>query len=376
MRLSFLDPLYAAEGPVASVCLDTSRDIDDPDRAIELRWRHAREKLAAEGADRATLSALGGGVGADRDVDGPHGQALFAADGQVLLAQELPRPPERDTARYSRLPDAMPLAVQRAPDISYLAVVISREGPADAGPGAGPSGEADSVVASLQAGRWPASTVAPQPVSSYAMPAAQWQQGAVRVTEAAERAVRDHGSEVIVVWAQQGDPWPRGVFVNRLPPELHERVITVDGEEPPRAAPGRALLEQDLANLLDGRLGDRDRTHFDRYLAQRSRHRASCEGMAAAVRALQRGQVQALFVNDQPGPSPARLWTGPEPTHIALSAEELEAFGAPAVAQEPADALLIRAAAHTGAELVVVPYEELALDDGVGALLRYTTPAP
>ncbi|MEU5524505.1 hypothetical protein ABZ759_28560 [Streptomyces sp. NPDC047860] len=374
MKLSFLDPLYAVEGPVASVFLDTSRDIDDPDRAIELRWRHARDKLAAEGADRATLSALGDAVGADREVDGPHGQALFAADGRLLLAQVLPRPPARDTARYSRLPDVMPLVMQLAPDIPYLVVVITREGLTGAD-GAAPL-EAGSIVVTLQGGRWPASTVAPQPVSSYAIPAAQWQQGAARVTETAEQAVRDNGSEVIVVWAQRGDAWPKGVFVNRLPPELQSRVVTVEGEEPPRAAPGRSLLEQDLANLLGTRLGDRDRTLFDRYLAQRSRHGDSSEGMAAVVRALQRGQVQALLVNDQPGLSSARLWTGPEPTHIALSEEELKAFGVPSVAQGPADSLLIRAAARTDAELVVVPHEELALKDGIGALLRYTTPAP
>ncbi|MDW6057428.1 hypothetical protein SAZ11_04315 [Streptomyces sp. FXJ1.4098] len=50
MRLSFLEPLYKQPGPFASVYLDTSRDsaIEDPDAAIELRWRHLRDALLSE----------------------------------------------------------------------------------------------------------------------------------------------------------------------------------------------------------------------------------------------------------------------------------------------------------------------------------------
>lgn len=70
---------------------------------------------------------LADAVGADGDVAGRHGQALFAAAGELLLAQVLPRSPARDTGRYGRILDAMPLAVQHAPDIAYLAVVICRE---------------------------------------------------------------------------------------------------------------------------------------------------------------------------------------------------------------------------------------------------------
>ncbi|WP_406368141.1 hypothetical protein [Streptomyces sp. NBC_01546] len=39
MRLQFLTPLCARPGPIASVRLDTSREIDAPDRAVDLGWR-------------------------------------------------------------------------------------------------------------------------------------------------------------------------------------------------------------------------------------------------------------------------------------------------------------------------------------------------
>ncbi|WP_449345028.1 hypothetical protein [Streptomyces narbonensis] len=53
MRLSFLEPLYAEPGPYASVYLDTSRDVERPEREIALRWERLRESLSRQGADRA-----------------------------------------------------------------------------------------------------------------------------------------------------------------------------------------------------------------------------------------------------------------------------------------------------------------------------------
>ncbi|MFE6286470.1 hypothetical protein [Streptomyces sp. NPDC057877] len=367
-------------GPVAGVYLDTSRDIDDPDRAVELRWRQLRRALEAEGADSATLAALEGMVGADREVDGRHGQALFAAGGEPVLARVLPRPPGRDTARYGRTPDAMPLAVRHAPDIAYLAVLIGRERLPESGsrePAATASpDEEDTVVAYLQAGRWPMSAVAPRPVASYGFPVDQWQRAAGRVTDAAGELARVHHAEVVVVWAQRDDAWSRGVFVNRLSPGLRDRLITVEGETLPHAAPGRALLEERLASLLDGRLGERDRAQVDRYLAQRARDAEASEGLAATVGAAQRGQVQALLVNEEHGLAARRLWAGPGPGQLALSREELDAFGVPSAHEEPADSLLVRAAVGTGAELIVVPSEEVSLADGTGVLLRYGAVTP
>ncbi|MET9176405.1 hypothetical protein ABZX64_36090 [Streptomyces misionensis] len=68
-----------------------------------------------------------------------------------------------------------------------------------------------------------------------------------------------------------------------------------------------------------------------------------------------------------------RLWTGPEPTQIAFSHDGLAVYGARSAEEEAADALLLRAAVRTGAELVVVPRAEPPLQDGAGAVLRYST---
>jgi hypothetical protein len=126
VKLTFLDPLYATRGPYASVYLDTSRYIDDPDKAIGLRWRHLRDELTAQGADAAGIAALAEAVGDDREISGRHGQAIFATHGRLVLKEELPQSPVRDSACYGAVPDAMPLAIQHAPDIPYAAVTVHR----------------------------------------------------------------------------------------------------------------------------------------------------------------------------------------------------------------------------------------------------------
>jgi hypothetical protein len=367
VKLSFLDPLYAAPGPLAGIYLDTSRDIDDPDKAVELRWRHLWNELMDQGTDSATVSALGKAVGTDSDVPGRHGQALFAAHGRLVLAQELPEPPVRDTARYGDIPDAMPLAVQHAPDIPYVAVEVSREDR---------DGDAPEVMARLEAGRWPMSRVAPEPRLDRRFPARQWHEGAAGLAEELDDLVHRSGAEVIVLGADAGQPWERGVLINRMPGALRERTVTVErGEGQPAAETGRALLEDELAKVLGGRLNQRDRMHIDMYQAQRARYPAISEGMEAAVAALQRGQAQALLVN-RPAEPTQRLWGGTRPTQIAQSADDLWVFGAPSVREEPAESALIRAVVGTGAELIVVPRDELPMDDGVGVLLRYTGAPP
>ncbi|MET7764034.1 hypothetical protein ABZS86_12945 [Streptomyces sp. NPDC005355] len=365
MKLSFLDPLYARPGPWASAYLDTSRDIEDPDKAIELRWRHLRESLSAQGADNATIAALHAAVGSDRDVSGRHGQALFAAHGRLALAEELPEPPAADSARVTSLPDVLPLVLQHAPDIPYVAVALSRV-----------FAETDlqeDVAVHFQAGRWPMSRVAPEPSLSHVGAARDWPQNAFAVAHEVENLRQWSDAETIVVRSGEGDVWLRGVLVNHLPKSTQQRVVTVPDRGRPMAEAGRALLEAELSEILWGTVNERDRTLMHRYLAQRARHPDTSEGMAAVLTALQRGQAHALLLN-RPVELPETLWTGPEPTHITLAEPDLHDLGVDFGQQEPAGAALVRALMGTGAELIVVPREELPLEGGVGALLRYHIP--
>lgn len=360
MKLTFLEPLYAEPGPVACVYLDTSRDIDDPQRAIDLRWRHLRETLAAQGADTPTLSVLAAEVGADEEVSGRHGQAIFAGHGRLILEEELPEPPVRDTARLDALPDAMPLAIQHAPDIPYAAVSLHRVQPEG-------DGGAQELEVDFQAGRWPTSRVAPPRRVHRRGPVDDWPRDAARIATELEDLANRSDVEFVVM---RGDSWARNTLFRRLPRHLCNRVVTVAGDGKEAVAPGRALLEDELGRLFEGQLSAWDQTRMETFLAQRAQHGNAVEGMTAVVSALQRGQASALLVNT-PAQFSRPLWAGPEPTQIALSPRELQSFGIPSPEEEPAGAALIRALVRTGAELVAVPRQRVPLEDGVGVLLRY-----
>lgn len=364
MRLSFLEPVYKEPGPFASVYLDTSRDaaIEDPDAAIALRWRRLREALESEGADADSVAAVAGTMGDDADVPGMHGQALFTAHGKLALQDELPDPPAHDTAHYGTLPDTMPLVVQHAPGIPYLAVRVHYTGrhTTDA-PG--------TVRVDAEAGTWPLTKVTPGEQLRNEVPVAEWPHVAERLGRQLEAVARRLGTEMLVL---AGDVWARGILARRLPRYLRGQIATVGGSTAPQ--PGRALMEQQLDGLFSGRMAAHDRELLGAFLAQRAHDGASAEGLVGTVSALQRGQVRALFLNNHPE-STLRLWVGPEPGQLALSEDELRSYGVRSVRAERADAALVRALVGTGAELVLVPERQLRLREGVGVLLRYADPS-
>ncbi|MFC9294505.1 hypothetical protein ACFTWH_14485 [Streptomyces sp. NPDC057011] len=365
MKLQFLGPLYAHPGPVASVCLDTSRDIDEPDRALDLRWRRLRRSLLAHDADEATVAALEAAVGSDREVAGRHGLAVFAAHGSLVLAERLPDPPERDSARFGMLPDALALALQRGPDIPYAALAVRRVHLAEA------AGGDEELQLDFETGRWPMSRVAPGARLHRRIPVEGWPKEAEQLLAELVAAVRAEALELVVL---AGDPWTVNSLMRSAPKKLLGNFVKLKDGHYRRPEPGRALMEEELGLLFEGRLSEHDRHQLDAYLGQHARHPEYVEGLAATVAAFQRGQARTLILN-RPVRFSRHLWVGTAPTQLALSGEDLNAFGLNYYWEEPAPgAALIRAAAGTQAELVAVPEEELPLEDGVAVLLRYTVP--
>ncbi|WP_405358824.1 hypothetical protein OG535_05545 [Kitasatospora sp. NBC_00085] len=359
MKLTFLGPLYARPGPYACAYVDTSRDLDEPDRAIDLRRRHLETELAAQGSDTATTGAVTHVVGTDRDIPGRHGQAVFAAHGRLALAEELPEPPPRDAARFTMVPDAMPLALQHAPDIPYAAVAVHRV----TRPGGSPTSE---LEVDLQAGRWPTARVAAAHLTRHRVAASEWRRAAVEVAEELAGLADRSEAEAIVV---SGDHWARNALTREIPMRLRKRIVAVDSDGWD-TDPERALMEDELAHLFRGRLSARDQAGTQRFLARRAHRSGAVEGLAATVTALRHGQAEAVLIND-PFDLDQQLWVGVAPEQLGLTQREMQALGIGSSWEVPADAALIRAIVGTGADLIVIPHDELPLDDGLGALLRY-----
>ena len=365
MKLAFLSPLYVRQGPFASVYLDTSQDVENPRRAIELRWRHLRHRLEAQGVDLPTVDAVARAVGAIGPVvPGPQGEAIFATHGRAVLVERLPLPPARDSARFAMLPDAMPLAVQHAPDIPYVAAVVRRV------PETGPRPSQQELEMHTQAGRWPTVRVAGGAPAVRRFPADQWPHDVVQAAAELAKLAADAAAETIVI---SGDAWARGVLAHNIPRHLRDRVNGVSTQGPVELA-GPVLLEQELDYLFQRRLTVDDQAGVDGFLARRARGTGVAEGLMEVIAALRAGQAAALLINGTMDPS-TRLWVGVAPRQLALSEEELRAYGVQPCWQEPADAALIRAVVGTRAELIVVRGVELSMTDGLGALLRYSSKA-
>jgi len=374
MDVSFLTPLYDALAPgpgsVASVYLDTTRAAESAAHEIELRWRRARDRLADQGADDRTLAALGEVVGAHEQVPGPSGQAVFAAGGRVLLDRVLPRPPRRQIARWSALPHVFPLVAQAPAVVPHVVVVADRVGGEVRA--VGPDRRevdvrhvsgSDQHLSKVGSGGWSHRRIQHTAEET-------WKANAGRVAEQVEDLVRAVGARVLVA---AGDVRAREKLREHLPSRAQEVLVEVE-EGGAAAGSDPEALDRALDRVLAEALARADGGVLARFEQERGQRDRAVEGLAATLGALRRAQVDTLVVVDDPS-ADEQLWIGPEPTLLGTAEQELRDLGVADPVQDRADAALVRAAVGTSAGLLVAASGQVAVEDGIGALLRYSDPA-
>jgi hypothetical protein len=365
MDLSFLRPLYERPaGTWCSVFLDVSRDKADAWTAVDLRWRGLAEPLREQGADQATLDAIGR---AAHDYRGSPGLALFGRDGEVALTVSLPRPPPRDNAAVCLLPHALPLARQLDMRVPWLRALVDRTG-ADlvAVPAAGTPRKARVTDE-----EYPSRKTAPGGWSQarYQRSAElSWDRTAARISDRAAELAGKVRARVLVV---AGDVRERNLVAERLSEELPKMplVKTEAGQRAGGADP--KPLEEATQEVVRAEASRLRGEVLDAYSRERGRDGAAVTGLPDVVSALRQGKVDALLVNPDQLPPDGRLWAGPEPVQIGLTDEELAEMGVRAPWAAHVDDILLRAAAATEADLLAVTADEAALTDGVGAHLRF-----
>ena len=193
MKLGFLRPLYEDYGDYVSVYLDVSRAAEDAARAIELRWRSARDRLTADGADRATLDAVAAAV--TDPANAAPGIAVFARRGTVAMRARLRAVPRREIARVAALPHVMPLLAQRPPRVPHLRVTANLAG-----------GEVLAVTATGRVrdewrahGGWPLHKSSEGQTSNQHGPEAEWDANARELaTHVASAATEVHAEHIVV----------------------------------------------------------------------------------------------------------------------------------------------------------------------------------
>lgn len=366
MNLEFLRPLYEdtpSSADWVSVYLDTTPSAESAGAELELRWRSARERLAADGAGKATLDVVEDALSSAEH--GERGQAVFAADGEVRLSAGLPSPPRREITRYSALPHVLPLLAQLPPRVPHIRVAATRAGaeilavPADGTARREAAGGQSWPVHKVSAGGW-----SEQRLQRSAEQA--WAENAKETAAAATVAADRVGAEFAVVG---GDIRERVTLLGLLPKRLRDDVVIVDREAAPDDPAFDEAADAEAARRIDAatraRL-DEFRVRMD--VADLTVRRAA-EGLPGTLAALREGLVQDVLLADDPS-SAATAWAGPGLTDAAATAEELDAGETGRPVRERADAVLSRAAACTSAGLFFVPPDAAPLRDEVGALLR------
>ena len=371
MDLGFLRPLFGEIGDYVSVYLDTDRAHENALQAIELRWLAARQRLAGAGASPDSLAAAAAVTGGPPSA---RGYAVFARAGAVALAGTLDAPPRREIARLAPLPHLMPLLAQRRPPIPHVRVSATRTGGEIVAVG-GTGGEWRDWVAGRQ---WP---VHKTPAGGWSQDRHQrsveetWAENAKALAAEVDAAAARVGAQHVIV---SGDVRARSLLLEHLATPLRGSAAVLPEEVDADS--------QAMTAAADGALSEwavsRCRERFDDWRT-RLAHGLAVEGLAPTMTALRDGQVSDLFLADDPS-STAPAWIGPGGSDLAASEQELLDRGVPAPARDRADAAIVRAVAHTDAELHFLPADLVDTGDpaacggiarprdGVCATLRFS----
>jgi hypothetical protein len=401
MDLAFLRSLYgetagAGEPGYVSVYLDTTPADGSARAELALRWRDARRRLVADGADEPTLDVIGHAVTAREHGIGGH--AAFARAGSLLLSRPLPEPPRREISRYAPLPHVMPLLAQQPRNVPHVRIAASHvggqvlafsgegmastEGTADPDSGGGSvpvASGAESVSATpaelseVRGEAWPVHKV--RTGGEWAQAHLQrsveetWAHNAREIAEVAVREAARVRAEFVVVG---GDVRERSMVADLLPPSLRETAVLVDREVAADSAEFARAAQAEAARL--GLEASRDR--LGEFRERMSRTGAgtgrAAEGLDATLTALRDGLAAGVLIDDDPS-SAALAWIGPGLADAATRPEQLAELGIGTPVRDRADAALARAAAGTGTALFFLPPGS-GLRDGVGALLRGPVP--
>ncbi|BCB91546.1 hypothetical protein Psuf_088590 [Phytohabitans suffuscus] len=189
-----------------------------------------------------------------------------------------------------------------------------------------------------------------------------WQRNTGDVAAAATELADAMGPDVLVL---AGDVRARQLLFDQLPTRWRDKAVVTDAGTRAAGADPEPLDEATTIAVAD--VADRrTRDAVDRFAAQEGLG----NGLAAVVTALQREQVEAVLIVDDPS-STDELWIGPHAPQLALDPAQLREMGVEEPILVRADAALVRAAAGTGAGLVLVGPGDADLRHGVGAVLRY-----
>ncbi|MEV0636635.1 Vms1/Ankzf1 family peptidyl-tRNA hydrolase [Streptomyces sp. NPDC050619] len=370
MDLAFLHPLYERAGPWASVYVDTSRHTEHTPHERHLAAVALSRDLAGQGADEETCRAVRDALEELRHSSEPHGRALFARAGEVVLDPPLARAPLADSAHWAPLPHTAPLLELAGEDPVCVVAYIDRKG-------------ADFELRSAL-GRQDAGTVAGRQHPVHRTSSLDWSErhfqlrventwehNAAEIADALAVCQEETRADLLIL---VGDDRERRAVHERLPQRLHDLVVEASH------GTGSRLLDAEVEQARAEHVRQRAERELERFLAAREpgddgRARA-VEGVPALIEAAREHRIDELLIRPDGPDAHREVWIGEEPDQLAVRRTDLAILGEQHSWSARADDALIRSAVATGAPALSVtpadgPTEAKAPVGGLGALLRW-----
>ncbi|GAA0652941.1 Vms1/Ankzf1 family peptidyl-tRNA hydrolase [Streptomyces thermocarboxydovorans] len=369
MDLAFLHPLYEHSGPWASVYVGTSRHTEDTPHERHLTARAMAGELAGQGADEATCRAVSHAIDELRHSSEPHGRAMFARGGEVVLDPPLARAPQRDQATWAPLPRVTPLLELAGEDPVCIVAYVDRKG-ADF--------ELRSALGRDDAGgvtgrQWPVHRTSSVDWSERHFQLRvenTWEHNAAEIADALAVSQEETGADLLIL---VGDDRERHEVRGRLPQRLHHLVVEASH------GAGSRLLGDDVDRARNEHVQAHAAAELERFLAARGRDDAggagAVEGVPALVEAAREHRIDELLIRPDGPDAHREVWIGEDPDQLAVRRTELKTLGEQRSWAARADDALVRSVVTTDAEALVVTLVPGLDDDtpvgGLGALLRW-----
>ncbi|WP_152546865.1 baeRF2 domain-containing protein [Amycolatopsis orientalis] len=358
--------MTARDGPFASVYFDSSHDTEDAAAQLDLRWRAIRNRLAEEGAQEPTLTALDAAIGRTPPPRGKAGRVLVASGDEVVLDERLPEPPPREIARVAPQPYLVPLLELAPPTLPHVVVVADKTG-ADL-LAVGEHGVEEHTV---QGEEHPVHKVRGGGSAYWNIQhrvEAVVERNATEIARKATELADSLGTAVLIL---AGEVQARTAVRTEFPPRIREKLVEI--EEGARAEGGDPeALEAEVRRVLADHGERRRRAVIDRYRLEEGRDGGlAARGLAETTAALRSSAVATLLI-DADSLADRTVWTAADPTQVATDREHLrlsETGTAETMDDRRTDEALPAAALAEGADIVPVSGE--GLPDGVGAILRF-----
>ena len=369
MDLAFLHPLYEHPGPWASVYVDTSRHTEVTPHERSLVARAAADRLAEQGADEATCRAVRATLEELGHSAEPHGRAVFATGGEVVLDPHLAAsPPGTMSPHWSALPHTAPLLDLAGEDPVCVVAYIDRRGAAFELRGALGTRDAGSVAGQ----QWPVhrtSTIDWSERHFQLRVENTWEHNAAEIADALTVCQDETRADLLIL---VGDDRERRAVHERLPQRLHDRTVET------RAGTGSRLLDEEVERARAEHVHRRAAEDLERFKAARAPDTdgnvGAVEGVPALIEAAREHRIDELLIRPD-GPDTRReVWVGEDSDQLAVRRTETKPLGEARPWSARADDALLRSVVATGAPALSVTAAgpEDAPVGGLGALLRWS----